>query len=131
MTTLLHYIFYAVYIIAVAFFIYYEIMFFRKYKKSLAVNASYHDLNRDLLNRLNLWTVTSMILTMKLCAANHNYDEYVKMYHALYFLGVDKDILDHSDKLDDFMSDCMQNHITVSNGIKPFTYSFVKNHHDA
>lgn len=115
---------------AIGMFLYRAVAWFREYEKnvnnSIALAEQSTKLNVELLNRVHLWTIVSMVLTMKLCAANNNRDDYVQMYHSLYFLGVSKDVLNDPDKLNEFLTDCMQDKIIVSDGEKPFTFSFHK-----
>lgn len=115
---------------AIGMFLYRAVAWFLEYEKnannSIALAEQSTKLNVELLNRVHLWTIVSMVLTMKLCAANNNRDDYVQMYHSLYFLGVSKDVLNDPDKLNEFLTDCMQDKIIVSDGEKPFTFSFHK-----
>jgi hypothetical protein len=103
------------------------VRYYEKRNQTLADIAERNiKLNMDLSNRVQLLTIASMLLTLKLCARNNNRNDYVQMYHALYFAGVSKDILNSPERLDEFLTDCIENKIIISEGKMPFTFSFQK-----
>ena len=98
----------------------------KRIKESINLAMQANAMNYELLNSVELWTTVSLILSMKLCAANNCNDDFVKVYHKLYFMGVDKDILNNPNKLNDFLADCVNNRIVVKDGKVPFTHSYVR-----
>lgn len=81
---------------------------------------------QDLDNKNTLLYVSNFISLMLLNSSRNNYEQFTQCYHTLFFMGVSKDILDNTDKLADFYTDCITNKMIVKKGEKAFKYKFEK-----
>lgn len=75
--------------------------------------------------RIQMWTAM-MILLMTIAIKDVDRDRFVQLYNRLYFYGVPKDVLDDSDKLNDFLNDCIQHKFNVVDAEQPYSYRFIR-----
>ena len=75
--------------------------------------------------RVTMWAAM-MVLTMILAAKDHDEDQFIHLRNRLHFFGVPDEILDDSEKLKEFMNDCIENKYDVVDGSSPFSYRFIR-----
>jgi hypothetical protein len=67
-----------------------------------------------------------MILLLLNASLRDNYEEFTMVYQKLYFSGIDKSILDNTEKLTDFLYKLTDDKIEIKEGEKPFSYKFIE-----
>lgn len=87
--------------------------------------------NANLLNELDkshtknlVHLIVEMTLLLKINATAEDWQKFTEVYHQLYFMGINKEILDDVDKLESFVSDLLNDRIIIENGESPFKFSF-------
>ena len=90
----------------------------------IETNKKLLQLNDELIEKNRNMSILEIYLLMTLSATKEEYQNFTQFYQKLYFLGIPKEILDNTEKLQEFMNKIADNKISVSDGKKPFVYTF-------
>lgn len=90
----------------------------------IETNKKLLQINDELIEKNRNMSILEIYLLMTVAAEKEEYQNFTQFYQKLYFLGVPKETLDNVEKLQDFMNKIADNKISVSDGKKPFVYTF-------
>lgn len=99
---------------------------FAKCKKIIFSAKYFSNYSLNLEQVLKKHKMIEMILLLLNASLRDNYEEFTMVYQKLYFSGIDKSILDNTEKLTDFLYKLTDDKIEIKEGEKPFAYKFIE-----
>lgn len=97
-----------------------------KCKKIIFSAKYFSNYSLNLEQMLKKHKMIEMILLLLNASLRDNYEEFTMVYQKLYFSGIDKSILDNTEKLTDFLYKLTDDKIEIKEGEKPFAYKFIE-----